>query len=71
MRRTLFRIALGLALLLAVGAGGLAWLKCGPRPTPKGQQPLTTLTEASFETLRDAFNASADRTRMVALLSPT
>lgn len=68
MRRVL--IVVSSLVVLSLGAG-YAWLKFAPRPTPKGQFPLTVLTETSFATLREAFNGSVDRTRVVALLSPT
>ncbi len=71
MRRALRRIALASVSLIAIGAAALAWVKLAPRPTPAGQARLARLDEGSFGELRDAFNASADRTRVVALLSPT
>lgn len=44
------------------------WLSKG---TPPGQPPLTSLTPANFENFRQEFNSSADRARLVLLLSPT
>ena len=71
MKRTLRRVTLAMAALALAGAATIAWVKLAPRPTPPGQPPLATLEKKSFGELREAFNASADRTRVVALLSPT
>ncbi|MBL8113472.1 MAG: hypothetical protein JNK60_11340 [Acidobacteria bacterium] len=71
VRLVLRRIALASSALLVIGAAMIGWLKLAPRPTPAGQAPLATLDEKNFGQLRDAFNASADRTRVLAILSPT
>ena len=71
MRKTLRRIAIASSALLVIAVATIAWVKLAPRPTPAGQAPLTSLDEESFGQLREAFNASADRTRVVAILSPT
>jgi hypothetical protein len=71
MKPLLSRIALVGVVPIAILVAWIAWLNLEPRPTPAGQQPLGRLNEESFHQLRDAFNASADRTRIVALLSPT
>jgi hypothetical protein len=71
MRRALRWAAFASASLVVIGAATIAWVKLAPRPTPLGQAPLARLDAESFGQLRDAFNASADRTRVVALLSPT
>lgn len=71
MRPTLRRIAVASSALLVIGAATIAWVKLAPRPTPAGQAPLASLDEKSFGQLREAFNASADRTRVLAILSPT
>jgi hypothetical protein len=71
MSRALRRIALASASLIVIGAVTIAWIKLAPRPTPLGQAPLASLSDENFGQLRDAFNASADRTRVVAILSPT
>jgi hypothetical protein len=71
MRRFLRWTALTSVSLVVIGAATIAWLKLAPRPTPMGQAALARLDEKSFEQLREAFNASADRTRVVAILSPT
>ena len=71
MKRPLRRIALAMAAIALVGAATIAWVKLAPRPTPAGQPPLASLDEKSFGRLLEAFNASADRTRVLAILSPT
>lgn len=71
MRTALRRIAVAASAILVIGAATIAWLKLAPRPTPAGQAPLARLDEKNFGQLRDAFNASADRTRILAILSPT
>jgi len=50
---------------------GAAWYQFGGHRTSEGQPPLAELNAASLAWLRDQFNASADRTRMILLLSPT
>jgi hypothetical protein len=71
MKRIASRIALWLGVLVLLGGSAVAWLKAAPRPTPKGQPQLMELTSASLTSFREAFNASPDRVRVVALLSPT
>lgn len=71
MRRPLRWAAATTVSLVVIGAAAIAWVKLAPRPTPLGQAALATLDEKSFGQLRDVFNASADRVRVVALLSPT
>ena len=44
------------------------WLSKG---TPPGQPPLASLTPDNFENFRQEFNSTADRARLVLLLSPT
>lgn len=60
---------LGLAVLAIIA--GLAFYLYGGHTPPAGQPPLTRLTAANFDQLRDAFNASRDSVRIVVLLSPT
>lgn|GEM_PF-6539845 len=71
--------AVTVALLLVIGFAGYQryslaldeWLAgSSPRATPKGQAPLTVLDASSFHQLRDLFNSTSDRTRVLALLSP-
>jgi hypothetical protein len=60
-------------LLVAIAAAGawLGWIRLAPRHTPAGQPELTRLDAGTLYALREAFNASAGRKRMLALLSPT
>lgn len=63
-KNTYLKWFLGLAVAL-----GLAWYFLWSAVTPNGQPPLTRLTsEQQFIT---QFNQTADKTRMVLLLSPT
>ena len=59
------------ALLLAAGAVAflLGWYFWGS--APRNQPPLTSLTPANVENFRQEFNNSADRARLVLLVSPT
>jgi hypothetical protein len=63
----------GVAVVLtAAGAGGwLAWQRLAPRAVPSGQSPLLALDDASLAALKADFNAGKDKTRVLALLSPT
>jgi hypothetical protein len=55
------------AILLLLGIG-YVW---GPSKVPPGQQPLFTLSSASFSDFQETFDANTDAVRMVLLLSPT
>ena len=55
----------------AVIAGAIALGAFGPRQAPPGQPPLARLSDEAIGALREAFNAHADETRLVVLLSPT
>lgn len=44
---------------------------CGPGRSPGGQPPMVSVTEPMIESFRAQFNESADRTRVILLLSPT
>ena len=66
-RGTLVGSCVALAAALLFGAHDLF----GPRRTPAGQPPLARITTATFPDLRRAFNAAADRPRVLVLLSPT
>jgi len=57
-----------LALLLLLGAG---YYFLAPARTPAGQPGLVNLDRAGFEAFEQSFDDSADRVRVVALLSPT
>lgn len=63
-----------LAILIAAGVAIVAygaWSNWGPRKTPPGQPPLTQLTAANLVSFEAQFNAEANRTRLLLLLSPT
>jgi hypothetical protein len=60
-----------LALFALGGGGSYAWLRLAPRAAPAGQAPLVTLDARNVGMLAEAFDAAADRTRILALLSPT
>jgi len=45
--------------------------KFSTRQTPPGQPPLVYLNNQNVEELRAAFNAAADKTRVLAMVSPT
>ena len=60
-------IGVALAALVVVAAS----YKFGTRQTPPGQPPLVYLNNQNLEELRAAFNAAADQTRVLAMLSPT
>ena len=47
----------------------LGWYFWGS--APRNQPPLTSLTPANFEHFKQEFNNTADRARLVLLLSPT
>jgi hypothetical protein len=64
-RRSVIGVSL-VALGLLVG-----WYYVAGHETPKGQAPLATLAENSWSSFKQEFNDSADRVRLVVLLSPT
>lgn len=64
------RKLLVLAVIVAALIGA-AWYQFGGHRTPEGQPPLADLNAASLDQLRADFNAAADETRMILLLSPT
>ncbi len=47
------------------------WYYWGSTRTPRGQPPLTLLTPSNLDQFKREFNESADRNRLVLLLSPT
>jgi len=59
-----------IALVTVLAAGLLAW-RILSHQTPKGQPPLTYLTNENLANFEAAFNNAADETRMLLLLSPT
>jgi len=60
-------IGIAVAALVVVAAS----YKFSARQTPAGQPPLVYLNHQNLEQLRAAFNAAADQTRVLAMLSPT
>ena len=56
------------AAVLALLAIVYLW---GPSKAPPGQEPLLTLTTGNFVDFQKAFDAGADASRLVLLLSPT
>jgi hypothetical protein len=65
-KRSLLIVAL---ILLLLGVGG--WFVLADRRVRSGQASLTSLDNASLDIVKDQFNRSADRIRIVLLLSPT
>jgi hypothetical protein len=57
-------------LVGVVVAALLAWRVLGHQ-TPKGQAPLTNLTQDTLGKFESDFNRSADEIRVLVLLSPT
>ena len=60
-------IGVAVAALFVVAA----FYKFSRRQTPPGQPPLVYLNNQNVEELRAAFNAAADQTRVLAMVSPT
>ena len=58
-------------LLLIVLAFVAAWYLWGHYRTPSGQAPLASLTANNLNRFKEAFNDTADRTRLELLVSPT
>ncbi len=65
------KVKYGLWLVGIVVAFLIVWYLWLSKGTPSGQPPLTSLTPANFENFRQEFNSTADRARLVLLLSPT
>jgi hypothetical protein len=63
------RIILGVAVLLLLGVAG--WYQFAGQRVPAGQVPMTALSAASLEPLKDEFNRASDQIRVLLLLSPT
>ena len=64
--RKIVLIASVAAVLIAA-----AWYQFGGHKTAPGQPPLAELNAGSLDKLRADFNAAAEETRMILLLSPT
>jgi len=62
-------IGIGIAVAALVVVAGS--YKFSTRQTPPGQPPLVYLNNQNVEELRAAFNAAADQTRVLAMVSPT
>jgi hypothetical protein len=71
LRKALVAAAIALLSIAAVAGAGLVWFKHPPRRTPSGQPALSRLDAPTLPAFREAFNARADDTRIVVLLSPT
>ena len=56
---------------VAVIVGTLLYYFYGGSTPPAGQRDLVRLNAVNFAELRQAFNAGADRVRLIAMLSPT
>jgi hypothetical protein len=65
------RAKYGLWLVGIVGAFVIVWYFWLSKGTPPGQPPLASLTPDNFGNFRHEFNSTADRARLVLLLSPT
>ena len=59
------------ALAGALVVGFLTLRLLGPSVAPAGQRPLEHLTAATVSKLTGRFDAAADSTRLLVLLSPT
>jgi len=64
-------VVIGIGIAVAALVVVAASYKLGPRQTPPGQPPLLYLNNQNLEELRAAFNAAADQTRVLAMVSPT
>jgi hypothetical protein len=69
--KTLGRLLVAGLVVAVVSAGVVLWMKLAPRRVPPGQPPLLTLNADSLWAVREAFNASRDEVRVLAMLSPT
>jgi len=61
-----FGLSIAVALVFLV-----FWYFWGWSRTPHNQPPLTSLAPNNLDQFKQDFNESADRTRLVLLLSPT
>jgi hypothetical protein len=59
------------ALGLAAAAVAFLAVKAFQHKTPKGQAPLTNLTQGNFHEFERTFDSSHDSVRLLVLLSPT
>ena len=58
-------------LLLLIVLGFVAYWYWDRYLTPHGQAPIASLTANNFNQVKEAFNDTTDRTRLVLLVSPT
>lgn len=65
------KVKYALRLVGIVAAFLIVWYLWLSKGTPPGQPPLASLTPDNFENFRREFNSTADRVRLVLLLSPT
>ena len=65
------RIRYAFCLVGIVAALLIIWFLWLSKGTPPGQPPLASLTPDNFRNFRQEFNSTADRARLVLLLSPT
>ena len=72
---TLFVLLLGAIGLVGYARYGLlvqaVLAGSAPPVAPQGQRPFEVLDARNFDHSREVFNAHSDRTRVLALLSPT
>lgn len=66
MSKKLYLIMVVVGVLL-----GFIYFRYGTNYTPPGQPPLLALERTDYTKLIDSFNAAADSTRVLLLLSPT
>jgi len=64
-------VVIGIGIAVAALVVVAASYKFSTRQTPPGQPPLVYLNNQNVEELRAAFNAAADKTRVLAMVSPT
>jgi hypothetical protein len=60
-----------LAAVTARALVGITVFREAERDVPAGQPPLRSVEDVGMTAVREAFNAHDDRTRILALLSPT
>jgi hypothetical protein len=60
-----------LSLVAVALAFFVFWYFWGWSRSPQGQPPLTSLTSSNLDQFKREFNNTADRNRLVLLLSPT
>lgn len=58
-------------IVIAGGLGLVAVYLLSPGKTPPGQPSLVSLSSENLLSLKEAFNAASNRTRIIAFLSPT